>query len=84
MALGFGGSISLILIAPIMLLYSYTKEPKRKALSTFIPLVGIALSIIVFFEIFRLVLANLPFGKISIEEVRQMIQMMKVTMMTIQ
>ena len=42
-AIGFGKSISLMFIAPLMLLYSYTRKPKIPKLTTLIPMVGIGL-----------------------------------------
>ena len=43
MAVGFGNSIILVIFAPIMLLFNYTKIPKNKTISTLIPLAGIVL-----------------------------------------
>ena len=46
-AVGFGKSIPLMFIAPLMLLYSYTRKPKLEKVSTLIPVAGIALIAIV-------------------------------------
>lgn len=40
---GFGESVGLIFIAPLMLLFSYTRKPKRPALDIAIPAAGVAL-----------------------------------------
>ena len=43
MSIGFGKSICLILFAPIVLLFNYTKIPKNKTVGMLIPVVGILL-----------------------------------------
>jgi len=40
---GFGESVVLIFIAPLMLIFSYTRKPKRPALDIVIPAAGVAL-----------------------------------------
>ena len=47
---GFGTSVALILVAPIMLLFSYNRKPKNPKLDKFIPLVGVGLIAVVYFE----------------------------------
>ena len=46
-AIGFGRSWPLILVAPIMLLYSYTRKPKFPQFSILIPVVSIVLIVFV-------------------------------------
>ena len=47
---GIGGSISLIFLAPLMLLFSYTRTHKNTLIDTVIPIAGIALMAIIFIE----------------------------------
>ena len=69
-AVGFGGSIEMVFLAPLMLLFSYTREPKNKAIGKFIPVAGIALIIIIFLEFIRYVLFHLPIEKIRAEDLQ--------------
>ena len=48
--LGFGMSIPLILVAPIMLLFSYNRKPRRPNLDSVIPIGGTALIIMIYIE----------------------------------
>lgn len=50
MAMGFGDAVSLLLVAPLVLLFSYTRIPKNKMLSAVIPVAAIVLMIIFLFE----------------------------------
>ena len=50
MGLGIGKSVSLIPMAPLVLLFSYTKTYKNKILDMFIPVVGVVLIIFVYLE----------------------------------
>ena len=50
LSVGFGGAISLILFAPIVLLFNYTKIPKNKTVSMLIPAVGILLIVLIFIQ----------------------------------
>ena len=43
LSLGFGKSIALVVFAPLLLLFNYTKIPKVKEISVLIPVAGIAL-----------------------------------------
>ena len=72
-AIGFGKSIPLMFVAPVMLLYSYTRTPKIDKVSTLIPVAGIALiAIIVIQGVFQLLcVANLP--RFNYEEVKGML-----------
>lgn len=49
-ALGLGESVLLLLLAPLMLLFSYTRTHKNKTLDMFIPCAGIALIALVYVE----------------------------------
>ena len=67
-ALGFGGSINLILLAPLVLLFSYTKTPRNPKVGIFIPAGGIALIFFLYLEAFRLALWNLPISKLDLSK----------------
>lgn len=47
---GFGASILLIFVAPLMLLFSYNRKPKRPQLDRYIPIGGIIMIIMVYLE----------------------------------
>ena len=49
-AMGFGDAVSLLLVAPLVLLFSYTRIPKNKMFSAVIPVAAIVLMIIFLFE----------------------------------
>lgn len=50
MAMGFGDAVSLLLVAPLVLLFSYTRIPKNKMLSAVIPVAAIVLMLIFLLE----------------------------------
>lgn len=83
-AVGFGKSIPLMFIAPLMLLYSYTRKPKLEKVSTLIPVAGIALIAIVVIQGGYQVLsvANLP--RINYAEIKEMLTEIVTVMMTIE
>lgn len=49
-ALGLGESVLLLLLSPLMLLFSYTRTHKNKTLDTFIPIAGVALIALIYLE----------------------------------
>ncbi len=55
---GMGGAVPLIMIIPIVLLFSYTKTHKNKNFDVIIPALGIALMAAVYFEGFFLVITK--------------------------
>ena len=71
LAVGFGNSVSLAFAAPVMLLYSYTRQPKSKMISLFIPVIGIVLIILVLFEGMYQGIDFLQIQKFSMLEVLQ-------------
>ena len=73
---GFGGSIMLIVVAPIMLLYSYSRIPKNKKISTLIPVAGIALIILIIIEGIYQMLGYLPIQKINLLKTMELLQQM--------
>ena len=72
-AVGFGESIPLLFVAPVMLLYSYTRVPKNKMISTLIPVAGIVLIILVILEGIYQGLGFLPFERFNLVEMMQQI-----------
>ena len=80
-AVGFGGSISLIFLAPLVLLFSYTRKPKNPMLDLLIPVVGIALIVFVYLEGGRQMLANLPIQRINMQELKDSLSMSTMMLM---
>ena len=76
-AVGIGKSIMLAAVAPLMLLYSYTSEPKRKIISTLIPVGSILVILLIVLEAIRFG-AGLIVGenKIDLQAIRQWIKQM--------
>lgn len=72
-AVGFGGSISMLLLAPLMLLFSYTRKPRFPILDMLIPVAGIALILFVYLEGIHQLLPLLPVGKVNLQELKQAI-----------
>ena len=59
-AVGFGGSIYLIFLAPIVLLLSYTRNPRNRMLDTLIPVAGVFLILFIYVEGTYRLLGHLP------------------------
>ena len=74
LAVGFGNSVVLAFLAPVMLLYSYTRIPKNPKISTLIPMAGAVLIVLVFIQgLFQILnKANLP--KLNLTEIGVMVQ----------
>lgn len=70
-AVGFGESIPLLFVAPVMLLYSYTRIPKNKKISTLIPAAGIVLIILAILEGVYQGLDFLPIERFNLLEMLQ-------------
>ena len=70
-AVGFGEAITLLFVAPFVLLFSYTKEPKNKKISMLIPAVGIVLILILVLEGIYQGLGYLPFERFNLMEMIQ-------------
>ena len=73
LAVGFGGSVYLFLLAPLVLLFSYTRKPKYPWMSMLVPVAGFALIFVVYVEGVHQLLYLLPVGKVSLDELREMI-----------
>lgn len=50
LAMGFGNSFPLLFVAPFVLLFSYTRNPKNRKLSMLIPVGAIALMVLLLVE----------------------------------
>ena len=70
-AVGFSGAVSLLFVAPLVLLYSYTREPANKKISMLIPAVGIALILILLLEGIHQGVGYLPFQRYNLMEMLQ-------------
>ena len=70
-AVGFGGSVYLIFLAPVVLLFSYTRKPKNPWLGLLIPVAGICLILLIYLEGIHQLLYHLPIEKIDLEELKQ-------------
>ena len=79
-ALGFGGSISMLMLAPLMLLFSYTKTPRSQKVGLAIPLAGIVLIVLLYLEGIRLALWNLPVPKMDMTQITSYIWLAVSTM----
>ena len=58
--MGIGGSFTLIFVAPIMLLFSYSKDPKYKQIGTFLPFAGIGVFAFILLEGAFQIFTHLP------------------------
>lgn len=72
-AVGFGGSVYLFFLAPLVLLFSYTRKPKYPWMGMLVPLAGIVLILVVCLEGVHQLLYLLPIEKMRLEELREMV-----------
>ena len=73
LAVGFGNSIILILFAPIVLLFNYTKIPKNKTVSMLIPMIGIVLILLIIIQGMYQLVAIAPIPKMNGQELKEML-----------
>jgi hypothetical protein len=73
LAVGFGGSSGLFMLAPLMLLFSYTRKPKNPRLDLAIPAVGVALIVFLYLEGSHQLLINLPVKKFKLKDLENML-----------
>ena len=76
LALGFGGSVYMVFLAPLVLLFSYTRKPKHEEFGLLIPVAGILLIIIVYIEGLRAGIIMLPKKKLDLTQMTEFIKMM--------
>ena len=74
-ALGFGGSIYLAFLAPLVLLFSYTRIPKNPKAGLLIPAGGIALILFLYLEAFRYYAGHLPIPKIDTKAIKESLEL---------
>ena len=73
LAMGFGGSVYLFLLAPLVLLFSYTRKPKYPWMGMLVPAAGFVMIFVAYVEGVHQILYLLPVGKVSLDELREMI-----------
>ena len=73
LAVGFGNSVYLLLLAPLVLLFSYTRKPKYPWMGMLVPVAGCALIFVAYVEGVHQMLYLLPVGKVSLDELREMV-----------
>lgn len=73
-ALGIGESITLLFVAPMVLLFSYSRVPKNKRVSMLIPAGAIVLILLVVLEAINQVIGYLPFEKINMKDFMDQMQ----------
>ena len=80
-AVGFGKSIPLILISPIMLFYSYTRKPRFEKIGTLLPMVSMVVIVLIVIQgVYQLlIVAGLP--RIDFNELKQTLESMLMLMM---
>ena len=67
MVMGFGDSIMLWLLAPLVLLFSYTREPRNPAMGMMIPVAAIGIIVLLYLEAGHQALPNLNIPKMNME-----------------
>lgn len=70
-AVGFGESIYMAFLAPLILLFSYTREPKRKWIGLLIPALGAILIVAIYIEGSHRLLYCLPIEKLDLKEISE-------------
>ena len=71
LAVGFGGSVNLAVLSPLVLLFSYTRIPKNRKIGMLIPAAGAILIFFLYLEGFRAALYRLPIKKLNLNEIRE-------------
>lgn len=78
---GFGQSLPMILVAPLMLLFSYNREPKNKMIGMLLPVAAIFIMILITFEAIRFGVGEMMASqKIDLEELEATFIMMMAMM----
>lgn len=67
MVMGFGDSIMLWLLAPLVLLFSYTREPRNPAMGMLIPVAAIGIIVLLYLEAGHQALPKLNIPKMNME-----------------
>ena len=66
--MGFGDSIRLLLLAPLVLLFSYTRQPRNPTLGMVIPAVSFGLILLLYLEAGHQALQEVNLPKMNLEE----------------
>ena len=75
--IGIGQSWPMLLVAPLMLLYSYNRVPKRKVVGMLLPVVAIAIMILITCEAVRFGVGALMEGKqLDLNELQETLKML--------
>lgn len=74
-AIGFGESVYMAFLAPLILLFSYNRTPKRKWIDLLIPATGVILILAIYIEGVHRLLYCLPIEKMDLEEIKQTAEM---------
>ena len=73
LAIGMGGAVQLVPLAPFMLLFSYTRKRSNPKLDVLIPVFAVVLIILVYFQSFYQIMHVLPIsGKLNFQEIFEM------------
>jgi hypothetical protein len=67
MVMGFGDSIMLWLLAPLVLLFSYTREPRNPEMGMVIPVAAIGIIVLLYLEAGHQALPNLNIPRMNME-----------------
>ncbi len=67
MVMGFGDSIMLWLLAPLVLLFSYTREPRNPAMGMMIPVAAIGIIVLLYLEAGHQALPSLNIPRMNME-----------------
>ena len=75
LAVGVGGSVELVILAPFMLLFSYTRKRAIPIIDTLVPVLAIVMVLLVYLQSFNQIMHVLPIsGKLNLSEVLYMIE----------
>jgi len=75
--IGIGQSWPMLLVAPLMLLYSFSRVPKRKVVGMLLPVVAIAIMILITCEAVRFGVGALMEGKqLDLNELQETLKML--------
>jgi hypothetical protein len=71
LSVGFGKSVCLMIFAPFMLLFNYTKIPKNKTVGMLIPVIGIGLIALICIQGIYQLVAIAPIPKLDVQALRE-------------
>ena len=66
---GFGASLSLAVVIPLVLLFSYKKTHENTKIDTFLPVIGIGIIALIYLEgTFQIIVNNIPYFKYKLNQ----------------